>query len=69
MLKTLDRPGVWRRAGLNGTITGLDLNEAMGSLPDAIDRDFARELMAVAEGAFCTASCRADDKPEVSKEN
>jgi hypothetical protein len=66
VMETLDRLGVWCRAGMSGTITGLDLNAAMGSLPDDIDRDFARRLFVTAEGPFCTAIWRQTDK---EKEN
>jgi hypothetical protein len=52
VLAALDRSGVWRFAAFSGALTGLDLNEAMASLPHGIDRERARALMIVAETAF-----------------
>jgi hypothetical protein len=50
----MDRPGIWRRGGLEGMVCGLDLGEAMTSLPPC-DREFARELFISAESAFVAA--------------
>ena len=56
-MEVCDRPGVWRRAGEIGHVCGLALGEAMRSLPHgaSLDRDFARALFVVAEGAFVEA--------------
>ena len=55
MLAALDRPGVWRFAAFSGALIGLDLSEAMASLPGGIDRERARALLIVAEVAFVRA--------------
>jgi hypothetical protein len=55
VLAVLDRPGVWRFAAFSGALMGLDLAEAMASLPDSIDRARARALFAAAEIAFVRA--------------
>jgi hypothetical protein len=52
VLAVLDRPGVWRFAAFTGALIGLDLAEAMASLPDGIDRERARALFIAAEAAF-----------------
>jgi hypothetical protein len=55
VLAALDRPGVWRFAAFSGALTGLDLIEAMASLPAEIDRERARALFTTAETAFVRA--------------
>ena len=55
MLAALDRPGVWRFAAFTGALIGLDLTEAMASLPQSIDRERARALFMAAEVAFVRA--------------
>jgi hypothetical protein len=55
VLAVLDRAGVWRFAAFTGALTGLDLAEAMASLPDGIDRERARALLIAAEVAFMRA--------------
>ena len=55
MLAALDRPGVWRFAAFTGALIGLDLTEAMASLPDGLDRVRARALFVAAEIAFVRA--------------
>ena len=55
MLAVLDRPGVWRFAAFTGALIGLDLTEAMASLPKGIDRERARALFTAAEVAFVRA--------------
>lgn len=40
---------------MSGALSGLDLNEAMASLPDRCDRDAAREYFIIAERAFLLA--------------
>lgn len=44
-------PGVWRRAGLGGAITGLDMTEALARIPeaDALDQDAVRGFLAAIE--------------------
>jgi hypothetical protein len=56
------RPGVWKRAGMDGALTGLDLAEAMASLPRGLDRDLARRLLIAAEAAFFAAWWRAHEQ-------
>ena len=55
MLAALDRPGLWRFAAFTGALIGLDLAEAMTSLPRGLDRERARALFIVAEAAFVRA--------------
>ena len=55
MLAVLARPGVWRFAAFTGALIGLDLAEAMASLPDSIDRERGRALFVAAETAFVQA--------------
>jgi hypothetical protein len=55
VLAALDRPGVWRFASFTGALIGLDLAEAIASLPDGIDRERARALFTTAETAFVRA--------------
>jgi hypothetical protein len=65
VMRAIERLGVWYRAGMNGVIVGLRIEEAMASLPDDdCDRGFARRLFAVAEAAFCTAACERETSPE-----
>ena len=52
MLAVLDRPGVWRFAAFTGALIGLDLAEAIASLPAGIDRERARALFIAAEAPF-----------------
>ena len=42
VLDAIGRSGVWRRAGMSGHIVGLDMREALGSMPRGLDIDFAR---------------------------
>lgn len=56
----LDRPGVWKRAGLTAPLVGLDLNEALASLPADIDRDLARRYLIAAEGPYLAAWYKAN---------
>lgn len=55
MLEILGRPGVWRFAGFDRILAGLDLNEAIASLPEIHDRDLARRFFRAAEAAFMNA--------------
>jgi len=55
VLDALDRPGVWHRAGMGGQVSGLDIGEALASLSEYCDRDFARGLLIVAESHFLVA--------------
>lgn len=64
VLAALDRIGVWRRAGMAGTLTGLDLVEAMASLPAGMDADFARRLLLAAEAPFVAAWLQANKAEE-----
>jgi hypothetical protein len=55
VLAALDRPGVWRFASFTGALIGLDMAEAMASLPQGIDRERARAQFTAAETAFVRA--------------
>lgn len=43
-----------------GTLTALDIVEAMASLPAGIDADFARRLLLAAEAPFIAAWLQAN---------
>jgi len=58
----MNRPGVWKRAGMEGAPSGLDLTEAMASLPRGLDRDVARALLIAAEAAFLAALWRSQEQ-------
>ncbi|MFN3656830.1 MAG: hypothetical protein ACK4UO_06220 [Pseudolabrys sp.] len=58
MLGVLGRAGVWLRAGLEGVPVGLQLREALASLPGGLDRDLCRRLLIIAEPAFLAALYR-----------
>lgn len=49
---TLDRVGVWRYAGMSGILAGLDITEAMASVPADCDPEKTRRLFVSAERAF-----------------
>lgn len=49
MAALLDRPGIWLRAGMAGMVSGLAMGEALATLPDSLDRDFAIRLLGAAE--------------------
>jgi hypothetical protein len=55
----LDRPGVWQRAGMAGTVTGLSLPEALAALPAGLDRDFAILLLGRGENAMVATLAEA----------
>jgi hypothetical protein len=55
VLAILERPGVWKRAGMSGMLSGLDLAEALASLPDGLDRELAKRLLMAAETPFLIA--------------
>lgn len=59
----IDRPGIWCRAGLAGTVTGLAMAEALAGLPAAFDRAFAATLLARAEIAMVSAMAEAMPDP------
>ena len=60
MLAALDRPGVWRFAAFTGALIGLDLAQAMASMPCGLDRERARALFIAAEAAFVRAFATSD---------
>lgn len=62
MLASINRPGVWIFNAWSGALIGLQLSEAMASLPDETDRRFARELFQVAEIAFVKAAAEDAEK-------
>jgi hypothetical protein len=51
----MTRHGVWKRAGLSGMVSGLDLAEACAALPRC-DRAFAIRLFIIAERAWVNAA-------------
>ena len=51
----LDRPGLWIRSGIDGILTGLDMAQALASVPSNLDVEFMRRLFAVAELGFVSA--------------
>jgi hypothetical protein len=61
VLDVIDRHGVWKRAGMSGGLVGLDLAEAMASLPDGLDRDRARSLLITAEAPYLAAWWEAEE--------
>lgn len=63
-MAALQRPGVWRFAGMSGIRMGVDLAEAMASLPNAIDRELARELLIAAEVPWLAAAYETTDKDQ-----
>lgn len=54
VMRVLRRPGVWKHAGMSGALSGLDLAEALVSLPEECDREFARRLLIAGEAGFLT---------------
>ncbi|MGD9924427.1 MAG: hypothetical protein AB7V13_23735 [Pseudorhodoplanes sp.] len=60
MLAVLDRPGAWRWAGMSGVLAGLDLAQALASLPAGCDLDFACRLLIEAEVHFVAAWWQAN---------
>jgi hypothetical protein len=55
---------------VSATLAGLDLQEATASLPAGCDRDFACELLLIAETAYVAAAFKkaeADKETEKSK--
>ncbi|MGE0038213.1 MAG: hypothetical protein AB7S93_21540 [Xanthobacteraceae bacterium] len=55
MLDCLDRPGIWRRAGMVGHVTGLDMREALAGVPAELDVGFVKRLLVIAERHFVAA--------------
>jgi hypothetical protein len=55
VLDCLDRPGIWRRAGMAGHVVGLDIREALATLPAGLDVDFVKRLLVIAERHFVAA--------------
>lgn len=53
---------------MSAQITGLDLAEALASLPEQCDRDFARELFVIAEGSFMASMLERLDQEKTGKE-
>jgi hypothetical protein len=51
----IERPGLWKRSGEQGRLSGLDVGEALASLPADCDRDRARALLIAAEAPFLLA--------------
>jgi hypothetical protein len=63
----LARPGVWARAGMGGVPAGLNLPEALSSLPAHADPETARIYLIEGESAFLDGVWRRADekgKPE-----
>jgi hypothetical protein len=59
--ETLDRPGIWNRAGLKGSICGMDIAEALSGLPAALDAEFAKRLLIAAERHYLVSYLQATD--------
>jgi hypothetical protein len=61
----LQSPGCWLRAGMGGTVTGLDLQQLLARLPADIDADAVKVLAQAAEGPVVQAvlekAAAADD--------
>lgn len=55
---SLSRWGIWKRAGMSALVVGLDLAEAMASVPAEIDTTFVRRLFVIAESAYVPAALR-----------
>lgn len=62
----LDRPGIWRRAGLGGLISGMDVAEALAALPARLDPDLSKRLLVAAERHYVTAHLEHNAEPEKS---
>jgi hypothetical protein len=57
----MERIGVWKRAGMSGHVVGLDLAEALASLPAGLDRQLCRRLLVIAEAAYLAAYWQRED--------
>jgi hypothetical protein len=55
VLEAIGHAGVWKRAGMSGHIIGLDMRDALASLPRGLDVDFAKRLLLIAERFFVPA--------------
>ncbi|MGE0038066.1 MAG: hypothetical protein AB7S93_20800 [Xanthobacteraceae bacterium] len=55
MLDCLDRPGIWRRAGMAGHVIGLDMREALAAIPTGLDVGVVKRLLMIAERHFVAA--------------
>jgi hypothetical protein len=62
VLQAIERVGVWKRVGMSAVVAGLDMAEAMASLPDGADREFAMRLFVIAEAAYVGAWHAAQPK-------
>lgn len=62
VLDALNRAGVWKRAGLTGLVSGLDLREALASLPAGCDRGLAKRLLIIGEAAYLGAVLQREGK-------
>ena len=53
----ISRPGIWKRAGMDGTVVGLEWPAALAMLEAAgsHNRHLAGELLASAESSLCEA--------------
>lgn len=49
VLAALNAPGCWLRAGMGGTVTGLDMPQLLARLDEEIDPAIARRLATQAE--------------------
>jgi hypothetical protein len=58
------RPGAWKRAGLAGSIVGLDYPAAMALAPRAADHDDFAFFLACAEDGLMQALDEMDTKPD-----
>jgi hypothetical protein len=60
----LDRPGIWRRAGMSGSIAGMDIAEARATLPAELANEFAIRLLVAAERNFVIAYCATKNETD-----
>ena len=61
VVTALARPGVWMRAGLSGVPSGLNVPEALASLPAHADPEIAKQYLVEGETAFLTGVWRRSE--------
>jgi hypothetical protein len=62
VLALLDRPGLWRRAGMSGVPCGIDWAAALAGRCVGLDLDAIENLLAEGERAMLTALSASQDK-------
>lgn len=53
---------MWRRAGMDGTIVGLAVAEALAGMAGDIDQDLARWLLVIAETRYVAKLVEKGDR-------